>query len=361
MSLLLPLTLLLLAILAATAHNFDAEAEWKKLGAIEDPKTREPVILKLIQHAIRMDDARRVDEILERYGYSTLYQDTFEATILHDRLDILKILASHGADLGGWRGKESRSYSVGLTLLDNAVQFGRVSIAEWLMLEMAVGSEFITARNASLLHMAASFWNREMVEFLLGAGPWGVNERDASGHTPLHSVGEPSERKNLASDVLDAMLKIDQAKNPPPSMRAGYDVIGTVRVLIAAGADWDARDKDGMDPLALAAVYKNFDAVEALLAHGADPIYSTRFIAKDNGGEEVREARLSELAARAGHPPGQKGMLEVVRMVYSRANFNPDDQWDYDSEWKMRVTLSKKGGQGPKFDVRLDKLIRDEL
>lgn len=201
---------------------------------------RERLIAMKIFRAVLADDAGTVDEVLERYGDKYVHgtvpgneEPLVCAALLYNRLDILKVLLAHGASLDH-RGRD------GLSLLDNAVMFGYVPAAEWL-LEMGVGSYLkeMDSDNPTPLHTAANFANRQMVEMLLAKGPWGVNElAHETEWTPLHSLamGDPDARRFL-SEYHTGLMKHRKPKNPPPAPDKLYDAKGTAEALLAAGAD----------------------------------------------------------------------------------------------------------------------------
>lgn len=79
-----------------------------------------------------------------------------------------------------------------------------------------------------------------MVEMMLAKGPWGVNEREVGGHTPLHSVarGRGEEMNGMGGNQQKLF---DGMKDPPPTVDELYDPVGTVEALLLAGADWELK------------------------------------------------------------------------------------------------------------------------
>lgn len=96
------------------------------------------------------------------------------------------------------------------------------------------------------LHLAAFFGQAGATDLLLsrGADPAIVSQHEFIKVTPLHSA--------VASE--------------------GAESLRTVEVLLARGAPVDARAEGGGTPLHSAAHNGNAPIVEALLAHGADPL-----------------------------------------------------------------------------------------
>jgi len=127
----------------------------------------------------------------------------------------------------------------GLSLFDNAVLFGYVPAAQWL-LEMGVQSYQRDSDNPTPLHVAAHFANRAMVEMLLAKGPWSVNElADETGWTPLHSLAmDDADTRRFLNKYHTDLMKLKKPKNPPPGVEELYDVKGTAEALLTAGADW---------------------------------------------------------------------------------------------------------------------------
>lgn len=96
---------------------------------------------------------------------------------------------------------------------------------------------------ADLLHHACDLGERSVcVRVLLERG-WrsAVNEKDSHGHSPLH-------------------------------IAVGRGDVDTVRVLLAAGANPNTQDEDGVTPLTLAKSYAGLGEIaDLLLKAGADP------------------------------------------------------------------------------------------
>jgi len=93
-----------------------------------------------------------------------------------------------------------------------------------------------------------------------------VNARDLDGNTPLHCTGNFEVIKTLIAAGADTNAKNESGWTPLQHF-VFYDDVERFQALIAAGADVNARDKDGMTPLIYAQSMKTFDA---LIEAGAD-------------------------------------------------------------------------------------------
>ncbi len=110
------------------------------------------------------------------------------------------------------------------------------------------------------IHDAARIGKGEQVSALLKANPTARDARTVDmGWTPLHLA----------------------ATNPDTS---------PLKVLIAAGADPNARDKDGATPLHMAAYTQNAKHAQLLLEAGADPLLKT------NAGRDVGSMARKQMA-----------------------------------------------------------------
>ncbi|KIW48491.1 uncharacterized protein PV06_01070 [Exophiala oligosperma] len=112
------------------------------------------------------------------------------------------------------------------------------------------------------LHLAAASSQSPVVELLCKHFPQTVNRPDYQGQTPLH----------LASCSQGAAIVPSYAdQNSRPTTRTGEDN-NTIDILIAYGADVNARDDQGNTCLHNATAWGNLKAVRALMQAGADPL-----------------------------------------------------------------------------------------
>lgn len=77
---------------------------------------------------------------------------------------------------------------------------------------------------------------------------------------------------------------------------------------------------------------------KALLEHGADPVYTVKFIDRASGKVlEQRPASLSEMAKRAGMALGQKGMLLMANSIAVQLLAKVRHRRETDSELHLDV------------------------
>lgn len=113
------------------------------------------------------------------------------------------------------------------------------------------------------IHDAARLGSGEQVQAILKADPGARDQRTDLGWTPLHLA----------------------ATNPD---------LTALKALVAAGADPNARDKDGATPLHLAAYTQNARHAQLLLEAGADPLLKTN--AGRDATSMARKAMANEAA-----------------------------------------------------------------
>jgi hemoglobin len=133
----------------------------------------------------------------------------------------------------------------------------------------------------NLLHDAALAWDIERVRLLLSFGAE-VNARNfEGGHTPLYyaanhvDFSRPGDGKAVAETLIQHGADVNVHSGPiqgtPLHTAARRDNVAVGQVLLAAGADKEARDIKGETPLRRALNCRQPGMMELLLAHGANP------------------------------------------------------------------------------------------
>ena len=135
--------------------------------------------------------------------------------------------------------------------------------------------------------------------------PAAVGAYSADGFTALHFAGffgKPEAARVLLEHGADvgAWTRNPFANQPLHAAAAGRH-IEVCRVLVAAGADVDARQHGGFTPLHEAAQHGDIELVELLLSAGADPA-----VTEDEG------RTAADLADAAGHPDAAARLREVA-------------------------------------------------
>lgn len=121
------------------------------------------------------------------------------------------------------------------------------------------------------VHVAAALDFREILSLLIAAGG-NVNPNTSAGNfTPLHWAAGLMKDGQAAALLIkagaDVKAKRDEDDYTPLHLA---QTEGAVNILLDAGADIEARSKDGWTPLYTAVYYRQAEAVKALCARGAN-------------------------------------------------------------------------------------------
>jgi ankyrin repeat protein len=154
---------------------------------------------------------------------------------------------------------------------------------------------------------AAAAGHAERVRELLDADAAAMRERTPEGFTPLGLaafMGGPDVVRVLLEHGADANDDADNrfGVRPVNAAAAAHDR-ETMRLLLAAGADPNARQQGGFTPFHEAAHTDDVEMARLLLSHGADPA-----IAADDGRDAARmaaddgSARVAALLAGRDQP-----------------------------------------------------------
>ena len=228
-----------------------------------------------IHDAADAGDVEQVRAILSVSPAALHDLDQYGATPLHyasarNRIEVANLLLDNGAVL------EARD-QLGMTALHLAVVG-----ATGQVIDEAAGE------NGDWM-IRIELENVEVVDLLLARGA-NVNVRDANNLTPLHVAAEKA-RGEIAGRLIahGADLEARDVYGFTPLMVTAFymriewveqrgarfkfiqgDNIDVARLLVAAGADVNARDGEGASALYLAAVEGHDAVVRLLLDHGAD-------------------------------------------------------------------------------------------
>lgn len=156
----------------------------------------------------------------------------------------------------------------------------------------------------NLICAAASAWDVPRMHVLLEFGA-NADARDGGGHNPLYRVanGRGSEENGRAAVelLLGGGVEVNRATGvggmTALHMAARRGTIGIAEALLGAGADIEARDRNGETPLRRAVNCGQEKMVRFLLSRGADPL------SPDRNGRTPRDAARTESVRRALEGP----------------------------------------------------------
>lgn len=184
----------------------------------------------------------------------------------YGRLDVARCLIAKGAIL------DVKTIDDGQTILFAAAQGGCKELVDALLAK-GMDFRVVTSRNCSMLHAAAEGNCREFVDFLLSKGA-DVNARNGEGETPLHlavSRGNKEVVEMLVDRGAAINIMSGYFQRSPLYQAVAARQTNIVQYLLDKGADVNAGGSYGvMKPLYSAVQGGDKGIVQILLNHGAD-------------------------------------------------------------------------------------------
>ena len=160
----------------------------------------------------------------------------------------------------------------GQTPLHLAAIYGHNAIAKYL-LENNADTGVQDSSGATPLHEAVRYGNVEIAKALLNSGA-NVNARDNLGKTPVMLILPKDKTADIykllisfRADLTQKDMFGDTVLHTASMLNVGAS---TFSILIDGGADVDARNKEGVTPLAIAVQKNDLETVKLLTVSGAD-------------------------------------------------------------------------------------------
>lgn len=168
----------------------------------------------------------------------------------------------------------------GISALMWSIYSGQTLVRDFLLVEMErTGAELDIFESSAVGHLATL---ESILTETQAEAPQHVREYSPDGWTPLHlaaAFGTPDAVKLLLGHraPVDAVSRNPQANQPLHAALALSRNPETIRLLLAAGADPNARQTAGYTALFSAAAANRRDLAEILIAHGANPALQNDF------------------------------------------------------------------------------------
>mmetsp|Transcript_18933 Transcript_18933/g.47822 ORF Transcript_18933/g.47822 Transcript_18933/m.47822 type:complete len:262 (-) Transcript_18933:169-954(-) len=160
----------------------------------------------------------------------------------------------------------------------SAVKSGSMNALRFLLSDGA-DAKITDEVGRTALHVAVRKGRVDMISVLVGGG-CEVNAKDKHGYTPLH-LAAASGNAAIAWKLLELGAEVEatdcEGKTPMHVACCGsYDLdrlaklLEVLRILISKKPDLDFRDDEGLAPIHIATMDGNIEAVQILLAAGAN-------------------------------------------------------------------------------------------
>ena len=181
----------------------------------------------------------------------------------------------------------------GVSALMWSIYSGQTLVRDFLLVELErIGASLDIFESAATGNVAA-------LESALAAQPDLISERSTDGWTPLHLAAafgtqEAAQLLLGRGAAVDTVSKNPQTNQPLHAALALGRNPETIRLLLAAGADPNARQTAGYTALFSAAAANRRDLAEILIAHGANPSLQNDF--GQTAATFARERNHAELA-----------------------------------------------------------------
>ena len=196
----------------------------------------------------------------------------------------------------------------GWTSLHHACYDGNIKLAR-LLLSFRADPNITDAEGRTPLHVGAG--NAEIVGMLIDGGA-DISKRDKAGRTGLHVAVD-----HAADEAMRRLFKRgadpdDAATDGTTAVHRAVDTgnLGAIGVVLSAKPKHvDARDKEGLTALLIAAKRLNLEAVDALLSAGANPNLGHDPRIRTIGGVYRGDTPL-HIAASSNDPAMMRRLLE---------------------------------------------------
>jgi len=268
----------------------------------------------LLHQASRAGNLRAARLLAEKGAVADAKTNKGETPLLlaayRSHQDICQLLISSGADVNA-------GTTEGRHPLGGAAAEGHMDIVKFLLANGARVDLSINNMGTALL-AAALGGQPEIVDFLIAKGAnVHVNARGtalcwaARGRMSVKDERRVEVVKRLLAHGADVRAKDPQKGQTPLHLAAFRGRLKTARILIAAGADVNAKDSEGRTPLALAQQKSRTEVVELLRQHGAKESVVT---------DDIKPAKSFHEAAREGD------LEQVKKLISAGADIDVRDK-----------------------------------